>query len=150
MFGESDMAEDSNVLKHEALFKIDNFLKTGRMTLTESMVAKIMNLLYAEKGSCRDMMDYGVDIASFQFENLTDDLIMEIQGTINQQVSRYLPDISKVSIVVVPQEDGTQHYIDIVFNLTRPLEGSTKILVTMKKLNGKLNLEAFTNSRAST
>jgi len=140
------MATDSSTAKKEILFAIDNFKQTQKMSLVNSLVSRLMNLLYAEKGSCRDMMDYGCDIASFQFEALTSELVYEIQQTITNQVNRYLPDMT-ASVTVTPQEDGTQHYIDIVFNLDRPVGDTNKIMFTVKKLNDKLNIEAFANSK---
>lgn len=139
------MANDSTEAKNEYTMSFDNFGNTEAASTLNSMVMRLMNLLYAEKGSCRDIADLGVDICSYQFEFMNDELIHTLQNSIQQQVKLYLPDMPVVDIVLVPSPNKTEKYLDIVISFYKKVDGVSKLRVAISPKQGKVSADIFTN-----
>ena len=139
------MANDSTEAKTEFVMNFDNFGNTEAASTLNSMVMRLMNLLYAEKGSCRDIASLGVDICSYQFEFLDDELIHTLQNDMQQQVKLYLPDMPVVDIVLTPSPDKTEKYLDIVISFYKKIDGVSKLRVAVSNKQGKVATDIFTN-----
>lgn len=89
-------------------------------TTLDQAVANAKNLLLTNKGERYMVPDFGCDLRKIIFENINDELVLNVNNTIRDAFDYWLPYIFINKLDVIPYND--QNRIDI--QLTISLEGN--------------------------
>ena len=102
-------------------FPLDQFnLQKGTETIKEQIKSNIVNLCLTEKGERIFLPDYGVGLKKLLFQNNVDTSILN--NNINQQINRYLPQVTLLNTFTDFVQDQNLLYIKIVYRYN--LDGS--------------------------
>ena len=106
-------------------------------TTLDQAVSNAKNLLLTNKGERIMQPDFGCDLRASLFQNITDELVVQIDQTIRESFNYWLPYIFINELLVVPYPDANR--IDLT--LTISLEGN-------KFDTRSIQLEILTNTTA--
>ena len=104
-------------LRNELLLDFDNFNQPKVEEEYHALAQTILNLLLLEPGTYTNDPEMGINIAKYQFEFLTPEIISKIQTEINTQVNKYIPsnNIQKVIVVENTNKNTNQKELIIGF-----------------------------------
>ena len=109
----------SNPLKNEELrdelvLEFNNFKEPATKENYIALAQKILNLLLLEPGTYPDSPEMGINIAKYQFELLTPDLLNKIQADISKQVNQYIPSNNIQKIAVFENTNTKTNTIELI------------------------------------
>jgi phage baseplate assembly protein W len=94
------------------------FFPTSK-TLKEQASSNLKNLLLTNKGERVGQPDFGAEITSILFEQVTPDLGDRIEASVRDAVSRWLPYINLVNVfTTLPENNPNLVLIQIEFTIT--------------------------------
>lgn len=101
-----------------------------------SIILAIRNILLSKPGNFPFNPSIGMDIRKYQFDILDDETIETIQKELNQQIAKYIPDISNVYIYVdkVLDENGTNY---LCFSIGSSIDGEDRVANFVMSQNGE-------------
>ena len=94
------------------LLSINNFNMPKVFKDTDAMYVNIIYLIMLEKGKFQTHPDMGVDVRGRYRDNNKDTFLQDLQVDINDQINRFLPELSMLE-VYVSQSD---HILGILIN----------------------------------
>lgn len=115
----------SEELKDELTFNFSDFNKPEVKQDLYALSRKILNLLLIEPGTYPDTPDLGIDIAKYQFDLLTDETLLKIQGEISRQVEKYIPTSNIQRIICVKGQDEVTQKKELIIGIA-VFNGTTK------------------------
>lgn len=115
----------SEELKNELLLNFSDFNKPDVNQDLYALSRKILNLLLIEPGTYADTPELGIDIAKYQFELLTDEVLLKIQGEILKQVDKYIPTNNIQRIICVKGQDDITQKKELIIGVA-VFNGTTK------------------------
>lgn len=80
--------------------------------------SNLINLILTKKGERLMQPEFGCDVHKIIFENITDDNMANINGSIRSAVKTWLPYIEVVDVTVVKDEDRNSVFATLTFSLT--------------------------------
>lgn len=86
-------------------------------TTLDQAVANAKNLLYTNRGERIMQPDFGCDLHTMLFENITEDLILRIEDTIRSSFSYWLPYIFINELSVTGDADRNRAFIKMSISL---------------------------------
>jgi len=92
-------------------------LFNSSFTTQEQAISNLKNLLLTRKGERYHLPNFGSDLLYVLFQPITDQLISQVQSTINQAVERWLPYIN-IERIVVDTSSESQFEIKVTINFS--------------------------------
>ena len=86
-------------------------------TALEQVESNLMNLLSTKKGERPMNPNFGCEIHSLVFENLTENIKSDIDGTIQEAVSTWMPQVTVVLKDVYIEDTTNSLYVTVAYNL---------------------------------
>lgn len=86
------------------------------LTLDQA-VANAKNLLLTNQGERYMQPEFGCNLRQTLFQNINEDLVIDVETLIRNQFSYWLPYISIVSLQVIPYEDANRIQIKLSISL---------------------------------
>lgn len=117
-------------------------LFTPSFTTNEQAISNLKNLLLTRKGERFLQPNFGTDLLYLIFEPNTDDLVEQIQTTIFEAVSFWLPYITLEQIQVVTNEQDPTliHQVRVIINFTVTTTGSEQKITIIANENGNFEV----------
>ena len=117
-------------------------LFTPSFTTDEQAISNLKNLLLTRKGERFLQPNFGTDLLYLIFEPNTDDLVEQIQTTIFEAVSFWLPYITLEQIQVVTNEQDPTliHQVRVIINFTVTTTGSEQKITIIANENGNFEV----------
>jgi phage baseplate assembly protein W len=82
------------------------------------MKSNLMNLLLTRRGERVMQPTFGSDIYSYIFEQMTDNTVANIKGSITSSVKTWMPFINLIDINVAQNTETQQIFIKITFSVS--------------------------------
>lgn len=113
-------------------------LFTQSFTTDEQAVSNLKNLLLTRKGERYNLPTFGSNLLSLIFEPNTDQLIQQIQETIKEAVSFWLPyiQIIKIKVTTGQQNTGLDHQVNVSISFLVKPTGSELTIFVFANENG--------------
>ena len=86
-------------------------------TTLDQAVANAKNLLLTNRGERIMQPDFGCDLRNTLYENITEDLITELEDRIKSNFDYWLPYIFINELSIVPSEDQNRIYVSLTISL---------------------------------
>tara|TARA_Y100001963_G_C6637188_1_gene379141 strand:- start:94 stop:501 length:408 start_codon:yes stop_codon:yes gene_type:complete len=93
----------------------DENMRSGTETVKEQVKANLINVLLTDAGERVNQPDFGVGLRRQLFENNID--LDSLKEKINNQINRYIPQISLINVNVSQTEDGHKIFIVITYRI---------------------------------
>ena len=93
----------------------DENMRKGTETLKDQVKANLINVLLTDAGERVNQPDFGVGLRRQLFENNID--LDSLKEKINNQINRYIPQISLINVNVSQTEDGHRIFIVITYRI---------------------------------
>ena len=101
-------------LKDELLLDFNNFKEPDVKKNYMALAQKILNLLILEPGTYPDSPEMGINIAKYQFELLTTDMLSTIQSDISRQINTYIPTNGIQKIAVFQNNNARTNTVELI------------------------------------
>lgn len=100
-----------------------------------SIILSIRNILLSKPGNFPFNPSIGMDIRKYQFDILDSETLDNIQKELNQQIAKYIPDISDIYIYVdkIQDENGINY---LCFSIGSTIDGESKTADFILNQNG--------------
>lgn len=92
------------------------YFNQGYEALTQTK-SNLVNLILTKRGERIMQPDFGCRVHELLFDNITDDLVSNVKGAIEEAVQTWLPFISIREIKVAKDEDRNKIFAEITFAL---------------------------------
>lgn len=92
------------------------YFNQGRDVMSQAK-SNLINLILTKKGERMMQPEFGCDVHKIIFENITDDSLANIQGSIRSAVKTWLPYIEVVDVQVTKDEDRNSVFATLTFSL---------------------------------
>lgn len=86
-------------------------------TTLDQAVANAKNLLLTNRGERIMQPDFGCDLRNTLFENITEDLLVQLEDRIKSNFDYWLPYIFINELSIVPSEDQNRIYVSLTISL---------------------------------
>ena len=83
----------------------------------DQIKSNLINLLLTLRGERIENPEFGTNLLRLVFEQLDDQLYSTIQDEISSSVSRFIPEITLLNIVLTPNIDSNTIFIEIDYKL---------------------------------
>jgi hypothetical protein len=95
---------NSNLIKlrAELCFAVDNYNKPKVLQGIDAKTSRFLKLLYMKPGTIPSSPNMGVNITSYKFNFMNDDLTIQLKVKIEEQVSQYLPELNISDMIITP------------------------------------------------
>lgn len=93
--------------------------------------SNLTNLILTKKGERIMQPTFGCDIHNIVFDNITDDVIANIRGSIEQAAQTWLPYVSIDDVKIQKNEDFNQLIVGVAFSLKTSLSITDTITVVI-------------------
>ena len=113
----------------------DGYFKTTKTTI-ESVKTNIKLLLQTNQGERLFQPNLGVNLRQLLFEQMTEDLQIQIENNIVDVFERWLPFVNLTNINVERRDDVSQTNINIEFNIRRTPNSLESVQVTFDGVGG--------------
>lgn len=95
----------------------NGYFNQGRDVMSQAK-SNIINLILTKKGERLLQPDFGCDVHKIIFENITDDNLANINGSIKASIKMWLPYVNVVDVVITKDEDHNSVFASLTFSLT--------------------------------
>lgn len=98
------MANSTTVtsILEELCLDIDDYNKPKVLQQMDAKTSRFLKLLYMKPGTIPSSPDMGIDITSYKFDFMNDELTIKLRTKIEEQVSQYLPELYISNIIISP------------------------------------------------
>lgn len=112
-------------------------LFTPSFTTNEQAISNLKNLLLTRKGERYSLPNFGSNLLNLIFEPNTDELVQQIQDSIKEAVSVWLPyiQITKIDVVTGQQNPSLLHQVNV------------SISFLVKPTGSELTIQVFANEQ---
>jgi phage baseplate assembly protein W len=86
-------------------------------TTLDQAVANAKNLLLTNKGERIMQPDFGCNLNNTLFENITSDLVQDLDSNIRSSFNYWLPYIFINELLITPDEDQNKIYLKLIISL---------------------------------
>lgn len=93
------------------------YFNQGRDIMTQAK-SNIINLILTKKGERVLQPEFGCDVHKIIFENITDDNLANIQGSVRSAIKIWLPYVEVIDVQVTKDENHNSVFASITFALT--------------------------------
>lgn len=106
-------------LKQELCLAIDNYNKPKTLHGMDAKTSRFLKLLYMKQGTNPSSPYMGIDISSYKFDFMDNELIINLKTKIEEQVSQYLPELLISNIIISPYKGYLIVAIEEYDNVTK-------------------------------
>lgn len=92
------------------------YYNQGLSTLSQ-VKSNLTNLILTRRGERVMQPEFGCRVHDYLFENITDDLVSNIRGSIEEAIQIWMPFLTVENIDVVKDEDRNQIFVTITYSI---------------------------------
>ncbi len=93
--------------------------------------SNLINLILTRKGERVMLPSFGCNIHNFLFEEMTDDLVANVKGSIQEAVQLWMPFVSIDDIRIQNNERSHQVFVQVTFHLKTALNITDSITIAV-------------------
>ena len=94
----------------------NGYFNVGYDALTQ-VKSNLTNLILTKKGERIMQPEFGCDVHKYVFDHITDDLLVQIRGSIEESIQVWMPFVTVDNVEVTKSEDTNEVYIRLSYSL---------------------------------
>jgi phage baseplate assembly protein W len=83
----------------------------------EQVKSNLLNLILTNRGERLFNPEFGSDLKKVLFDNITEDLPLEISSRINSSIAYFIPEIQSSQVIVIPDTDTNSISVTVYYIL---------------------------------